>query len=300
MRDVLPTTSMLTVFDTVITCGGFSRAAAQLNLSPASVSYTIKSLEALLGVRLFDRQPDGVYPTQDAFSLIDDARDALDQIRKFRDKGIIVGSGARQIRILSSQAIATLWLMPRMGELMDKFSDCRLELISWVGGRSNQHFDETPGIDFEIRWMKADETVSAVNSALISIDSAKAVCSPDYLQKIGGRLSLETVSKTTIIHSLTWPNIWEKWSECAFGRNIKSASEIRLQHTGLCIQAAQNGVGVAIVHSPLTQKEITDGSLVVAHDLALQVPEGYVAIQHRPNRDNLFEEFVTWARSHMS
>ena len=72
-----------------------------------------------------------------------------------------------------------------MGDLIDTFSDCRLELISWIGGRSHQHLGEMVGIDLEIRWMRANDAVNAVDSAVIAIDCATAVCSPDYLAKIG-------------------------------------------------------------------------------------------------------------------
>jgi len=47
----------LFVFFTVVRSGSMAKAAAQLNVSPPSVSEIIADLEHSLGIRLFDRSP---------------------------------------------------------------------------------------------------------------------------------------------------------------------------------------------------------------------------------------------------
>src|SRR5438067_2075172 len=46
----------LRIFETVATCGGFSRAAEQLEMTQPAVSMHIRQLEDDLGTALFDRQ----------------------------------------------------------------------------------------------------------------------------------------------------------------------------------------------------------------------------------------------------
>jgi DNA-binding transcriptional LysR family regulator len=57
--------------------GNFRRAAASLQLSQPALTKNIQALEATLGVRLFDRQPGGVVPTEFGRLVVAHARDML-------------------------------------------------------------------------------------------------------------------------------------------------------------------------------------------------------------------------------
>ena len=51
----LPPLDGLRVFEAAARRGSFNAAAAELNLTPSAVSHRIRTLEDILGVRLFDR-----------------------------------------------------------------------------------------------------------------------------------------------------------------------------------------------------------------------------------------------------
>src|SRR5580698_7273713 len=53
----------LHVFSAVVDAGSMAKAAAHLKITQPSVSKAISDLESVLGVRLFDRSPQGVAPT---------------------------------------------------------------------------------------------------------------------------------------------------------------------------------------------------------------------------------------------
>jgi DNA-binding transcriptional LysR family regulator len=72
----------LSVFFTVVKTGSMTKAAARLNVSTPSVSEIIADLEHALGVRLFDRSPQGVRPTPYGETLLKFGEAAFDELRQ--------------------------------------------------------------------------------------------------------------------------------------------------------------------------------------------------------------------------
>jgi DNA-binding transcriptional LysR family regulator len=52
------------VFLTVVQCGSMAKAAQQLSVTQPAISKSVADLESALGVRLLDRGPQGVAPTE--------------------------------------------------------------------------------------------------------------------------------------------------------------------------------------------------------------------------------------------
>jgi DNA-binding transcriptional LysR family regulator len=72
----------LHVLMTVIAAGSMRKAAVQLHTTQPSVSRSIAELEAAVGVRLLDRNPDGVVPTQYGRALLDGGVAIFDDLRQ--------------------------------------------------------------------------------------------------------------------------------------------------------------------------------------------------------------------------
>src|SRR5476651_137172 len=71
----------LVAFEAVARHLNFTRAAAELCVSPTAISKTIKQLEQQIGVRLFNRTTRSVQLTEAGLQLIDSLTPALEQIR---------------------------------------------------------------------------------------------------------------------------------------------------------------------------------------------------------------------------
>ncbi|HEV7371615.1 LysR family transcriptional regulator [Arenibaculum sp.] len=72
--------TMLASFVRVCEAGSFSAAARELGVSQPAVSQQIRTLEARLGVRLFDRTTRSVSPTEAGARYLDHARDVLERL----------------------------------------------------------------------------------------------------------------------------------------------------------------------------------------------------------------------------
>lgn len=123
--------SDLLAFIAVARARSFTRAAAQLRVSQPALSYTIRELEAKLGVRLLLRNTRNVSPTEAGQRLLDRLAPEFDQIEaeiqalsEFRDKPM----GTIRITAIDYAIRSTLW--PKLAKFLPKYPDINVELIS--------------------------------------------------------------------------------------------------------------------------------------------------------------------------
>ena len=119
----------LQAFRAVATERSFTRAAAQLGVSPSALSQTLRGLEARLGLRLLTRTTRSVAPTEAGERLLETLGPALDEIEatlgalsEFRDKP----SGT--IRITAAEHAADTVLWPALERLLPVYPDIRVEV----------------------------------------------------------------------------------------------------------------------------------------------------------------------------
>lgn len=120
----------LVAFVNVVRHRSFTRAAAQMGVSQAALSYTIKMLEERLGVRLFTRTTRNVMPTEagerlfkDVSGRLDEVEQALDAVRAFS------GRPSGNVRIATSDHAATTVLQPMLDKVLPAYPDIQVELV---------------------------------------------------------------------------------------------------------------------------------------------------------------------------
>src|SRR5262245_3165738 len=97
----------LHLFFTVVQCGSMAKAAMQLGMSQPAVSAIVANLERTLGVRLFDRQPQGVVPTPYGEALLRRGTAAFDELKQgIRDIEGLADPSAGEVRIGCPESIA--------------------------------------------------------------------------------------------------------------------------------------------------------------------------------------------------
>src|SRR5438552_3071510 len=108
----------------------FTGAAAKLGVSQSALSYTIRELEARLGVRLLTRTTRSVAPTEAGQRLLRIAAPRLEEIeselaaiRELRDKP------AGTIRITATEYAADAILLPKLAKLLPNYPDIKVEIV---------------------------------------------------------------------------------------------------------------------------------------------------------------------------
>jgi DNA-binding transcriptional LysR family regulator len=119
----------LTAFLAVAEERSFTRAAARLGTSQSALSYTVRRLEARLGMRLLTRTTRSVAPTQAGERLlgalgpaIGDIEAVVGALSEFRDKP------AGSFRITAGQHAIDTVLWPVLSRLLKDYPDIKVEL----------------------------------------------------------------------------------------------------------------------------------------------------------------------------
>src|SRR6516165_2940437 len=97
----------LSVLLTVARCGSMGKAAAQLSVSQPAISKAIAEMEYALGVRLFDRGPQGVEPTIYARALLDRCMVAFDELKQgMKHIAFLADPTTGELRIAANHVLA--------------------------------------------------------------------------------------------------------------------------------------------------------------------------------------------------
>lgn len=112
----------------------FTRAAAQLGVSPSALSHTIRALEERLGIRLLTRTTRSVAPTAAGERLLGTIAPRFDEIEaelaalsELRDKP----AGTVRINATAHAIETVLW--PKLAPLIREFPDIQVELVADIG-----------------------------------------------------------------------------------------------------------------------------------------------------------------------
>jgi LysR family glycine cleavage system transcriptional activator len=105
--------SSLRVFEAAARLGSFTRAAEDLGITQAAVSWQVKALEQRLGLSLFRRMPREVVLTAAGERLARGTGEAMESLRSALADLSDRGEGVLAITTL--QTLGTQWLAPRLG-----------------------------------------------------------------------------------------------------------------------------------------------------------------------------------------
>ncbi|MDN0085691.1 LysR substrate-binding domain-containing protein [Crenobacter sp. SG2305] len=111
----LPPLETLIVFEAVVRCGSFTRAATELFVTQSAVSKQIRTLEDSLKVALFERRPRGIELTAAGTKLYAEVSTQLEALLR-TVTSLRAGRGGNTITVACTHAVAQYWLFPRLVE----------------------------------------------------------------------------------------------------------------------------------------------------------------------------------------
>ena len=168
------------VFVTVVTRGGFARAADALGTSPANVTRYVNDLEAHLGTRLLNRTSRTLSLTEGGETLYGRCKSILDDVAE--TEGLVSSTSVEprgRLRINAPVSFGIVYLAPLWPRFMQKYPG--IELDVGLIDRVVDIVDE--GYDLAIRISRAG---SASHAARKLATSQNILCaSPDYLARFG-------------------------------------------------------------------------------------------------------------------
>jgi len=251
----------LRAFETVARHGSFSGAADELGVSQSAVSQHVKTLEEWLGHPLMTRGARKSEPTRDGARLARAISDGLGRISEvcedIRDKRRTDST----IVISCLPGFAFIWLFPRLlsFDLAHPHLSVSITTDTGTGGFSGSEADigirygngKNPG--FTVEPLMGEDLVP--------------VCSPTLLSGEHPLRSLADLAHHTMIRDefapfTRNPPSWEYWARANDLTLPRPARTRSFGQSNMVIQAAIQGVGVALGRGPLIIDALRDGRLI--------------------------------------
>jgi len=238
LRRALPSMNGLFTLEAAARHGNFSKAAQELNVTPAAISRMVGRLEEHMDVQLFIRTTSGVTLTEYG-KILHDAIDrgfaGIEQaLREISDRK----QGVQTVTLSLSTGFTTHWVMPRMAAFKKTFPgvDLRFELIMGpLAGPVND-------VDLGMRFVEGGDDNHEATFVMPEI--LVPICSPTYQREHDEATSVLDQPATTLINlSEAQPN-WPDFFLPARGR--AAHDEMLFSDYAIVVQAALLGQGVAI------------------------------------------------------
>lgn len=174
----------LRIFECVFRTKSMTAAAKELHLTQSGVSQHMKTLEDVIGVRLFDRVKQRLMPTAQATALFKQASDSLYKIEEtlseIRDgKEHVTGTVAIGMPIEFGNSI----VMPQLAKLCRQHPELRLSLR--VGAPSEMNEGILRG-DLDFAFVDAFGLDKRIATENVYDEVLHLCCHPDYLKGKGG------------------------------------------------------------------------------------------------------------------
>lgn len=269
MRKGIPNLSALQAFEATARLGSFSRAAEELSLTHSAVHRQVSSLEARLGVQLFNRVRRRIALTDAGAEYASRIRQHLDQIEKDTFSLMSRASLGRRLHIAVLPTMAAHWLIPRLKDFQRHHPDISVSLSLRT---LPFQFDDQP---FDGAIYHSHAVWPGTNGQLLFAERELVpVCAPFVVRGRAGQVN--DLSELTHLHLISRPDAWRQWYEVAnHVYPAEAAGGPRYEMFAMVLAAAQSGLGVALVPRFLAQQALDRGDLIMPVNRPLPVSEGY-------------------------
>ena len=272
MRRHTPPTALLQAFEACARHLSVSRAAEELALTQSAVSRQLASLEALLGLRLFQRVRQRLVLTAAAAAYAPEVRAALARIESATQEVLAHRGAGGTLNLAVSPTFGTRWLMPRMPRFQ------ALHRLVVVNMRN--HTTRPLPLDFAAEGVHAAILLGSVDRPGVAVhrlvkDVRVPVCAP-ALRREGGLSAPADLGHHTLLQQTTRPRTWVQWLEANGVAGVDGLRGPQYQHHAMVAEAAAAGLGIALMPRFLVEQELASGRLVVPFDLPLDDRQAYV------------------------
>jgi LysR family transcriptional regulator, regulator of gene expression of beta-lactamase len=228
----------------------FTRAGLEPRVTQAAVSHQVKSLEEILGVKLFRRLPRGLALTDEGLALVPVLTETFGRIRATLDQ-FENGQFREVVTVGAVGTFATGWLLPRLPAFANAHPRIDLRLLT-----NNNRVDIAgEGLDFAIRF--GDGAWHGTDAVLLFAALLSPVCAPDTAARLRQPSDLY---REVLLRSYRTDE-WVRWFAAA-GVACPPLRGPVFDSSVIMAEAAAQGAGVALLPVAMFTRELQQGELV--------------------------------------
>jgi LysR family glycine cleavage system transcriptional activator len=273
MKSQLPSLGALRAFEAAARHLSFTRAASDLNVTPAAVSQLVRQLEEQVGNKLFSRTTRSLQLTERGRAAWPHLQDAFDHLhagaRELRS-----AAGPDMITISVTPSFGSCWLMPRLMEFRAKHPGIAVRLDA----RDELCDFKRDDVDIAIRQGRGQ--YAGLKSELLMSDEALVVCSPGSLKERDVRSPLRLLKQRPLLH-VDWQMAadaaptWAKWAAYHGIEGVPLAGGLRFSIEDLAVRAAISGLGIALITKVFVADDLATGRLVCPLPATYKMPTAF-------------------------
>lgn len=285
----LPPLNALRAFEAAARHLSFAMAARELHVTPAAISHQVKGLEEHLDQRLFRRLKRGLELTRAGQILLPGLSDgfgrlgaAIEHLRSISEEGTLA------VSVPSS--FATRWLAPRLHRFVGAHPelDVRINASTRLIDPNSGEF--APGdagtgspvedADIVVRFGTGDYPGYRVDK-LLEV-AVTPMCSPRLLEGGQPLRAAADLKQHVLIHDNLYYDdgrpLWDAWFDAAGMPGTDTSHGLRFSHAMLALEAAADGMGVALGMTVLAGSDLASGRLVAPLALSLPLKFAYYIV----------------------
>ena len=288
MKRVLPPLNALRAFESAGRLGSFKEAAAELHVTHGAVSQHVRLLEEWLGAPLFERHNRRVVLTPAARAYLTEIGPLFGQLSQATARYGFPETVSRTLSVNAPATFVLRWLVPRLAKFHVEHLDVDINVET--SNASVESLKDT----YDVVIRGGPDTFYGYSMRPFMSEERLPVCSALLLQRLPLR-SPEDLQRHTLLHTSSLPRLWPDWLASAKSPALRPAAVLTFDHFYLTLQAAIDGIGIAMGPTALVSDDLAAGRLVAPFE-ALRLPSrSYCTyVPDGKSEDELVRVFCSW------
>jgi LysR family glycine cleavage system transcriptional activator len=272
----LPSLKFLKTFQVAAAKLSFKAAAEELFITASAVSHQIKTLEEQLGVPLFERGPHSLTLTEAGEKYLQHMEYVFSRLEAVTEQ-LQVRYGRGLVRLNIPPFFASEMLLPKLQRLLAAQPDTDIHINTILAPL------QTHPADADISIVVDAAPANGLASHRLFSQAYVPACSPLLLQRSPIN-DVADLNQHTLIEHEARRDGWQRWAE-QLGTELRPKKVVRFDTMDTAAQAAEHGVGVALVSSRLGNQRFSQGSLVKLFDAEFETGESYFLLLRREDAE---------------
>ncbi|MET1414146.1 LysR family transcriptional regulator [Roseibium sp. HPY-6] len=269
----LPPLPWLRAFEAAARLGNFTRAAEELLITPAAVSYQVRQLEQKLGFPLFDRVHRELVLTRLGQTYLPSVEKAFSDL-SIATVSVFGERHQQPVRFRCLNSFSHLWMIPRLRSFQQVHPGIDLQMIS-ASWAEKLHPDL-----FEIDIRFGDGTWTDGRVTFLLNDPIIPVCHPDLVFAQGEK-DLSALAKAPRLDIMGVIDTWESFFR-TFGHPVPQRTGLQVDQTLSALELAALGHGHALVLQTLAKPYLDAGRLVRASNRKIKSRHSHYLVTSAP------------------
>ena len=282
----LPSLKGLRAVESALRLGSFAAAAKELGVTQTAISRLVRDLERQFGRPLFQRQANQSVPTALALEMQQGLGDGFRRIERTIAEARRVADDPT-VTLAVGPTFAMRWLIPRLTEFHAAHPSADLRLATSIGR------EVVPGPETIAAIRLAEPNLPGFVSDALFPGRLIVVCRPDIAAQLKQPADLARHSLLDVRHS---PEDWPRWLAAAGLQDRRRFQVQSFDYSAFAIQAALDGLGVALVREPYVADDLRVGRLAAPFPLAIEDAAQRWRLIYRPEARShaSFRTFRRW------